>query len=69
MPTHDRQGRSPFDRLRRRYENTETKCPECGYVDDDRSNWTSQSNGSQVVYHHVCPSCGADREHVFRLGD
>jgi len=67
MPTHNKRGRTPLERLRWRYETTETKCPECGYVDDTTDNWTSQSDGRQVVYHYVCPSCGADREHVFQI--
>lgn len=56
-----------LERLRRRYETTETKCPDCGCVDHQR-NYTSRTNGRRIVYHHVCPCCGADREHVFRLG-
>lgn len=56
-----------LESVRRRYERTETKCPECGYVDDDR-NWTSQTDGKRIVYRHVCPSCDASREHTFQLG-
>ncbi|MFB6157625.1 MAG: HVO_0649 family zinc finger protein [Haloferacaceae archaeon] len=67
MPPRDKGGSTPLDRLRRRYETTETKCPECGYVDDE-GNWTSRTDGRRVVYHHVCPSCGAGREHTYRLG-
>ena len=66
MPTPNTGGNTPLDRLRRRYETTETKCTDCGYVDDE-SNWTSGTNGREIVYRHVCPSCGADREHTFRL--
>lgn len=60
-------GRTTLERLLRRYEETETKCPACGYVDDE-GNWTSETNGREIVYLHVCPSCGADREHAFDLG-
>jgi len=49
-----------------RYESTEKKCPECGYVDEE-GNWTNRTDGSRIVYHHVCPSCGADREHIYDL--
>lgn len=66
MVTRVTKGRTPIERLRRRYETTDTKCPDCGYVDEE-GNWTSGSNGGRIVYRHVCPSCGADREHVFRL--
>ncbi|MFB6295905.1 MAG: HVO_0649 family zinc finger protein [Halobacteriales archaeon] len=59
-------GVTPLERLRRRYERTETKCPACGYVDEE-GHWTSRTDGRRIVYHHVCPSCDADREHVFRL--
>lgn len=66
MPTRNVGGKTALERLRRRYETTETKCPACGYVDHE-GNWTSQTNGRHLAYHHVCPSCGADREHIFEL--
>ncbi len=66
MPTHSTRGETLLERLRRRYETTDTRCPECGFVDTE-GNWTTQMDGLQVVYHHVCPSCGADRKHVFQL--
>lgn len=66
MPTYGTEGKTPLERLRRRYETTQTKCPECGFV-DSKGNWTSRTNGQQIVYHHVCPTCGADREHRFTL--
>ena len=59
-------GRSALDRLRERYESTETKCTKCGYVDES-SNWTSETDGRKIVYHHVCPSCGAGRDFTYRL--
>lgn len=58
---------TPLENLRRRYETTETKCPDCGYVDEGH-NWESRTDGKRVVYRHVCPSCDASREHTFRLG-
>jgi len=66
MPTHGMEGITTLESLLRRYETTETKCPECGYVDDE-GNWTNRTDGQRIVYHHVCPRCSADREHVFRL--
>lgn len=59
-------GGSALDRLRERYETTETKCTECGYVDTER-NWTSETDGTQIVYHHVCPSCAASRKFTYDL--
>ena len=67
MASHRTGKGRPFEWLQRRYEETEKKCPECGYVDDD-GNWKSQTDGQRVVYHHVCPSCSADREHTFEFG-
>ncbi|MFB6304022.1 MAG: HVO_0649 family zinc finger protein [Haloferacaceae archaeon] len=67
MPTRDKEGATPLARLRRRYETTEKKCPECGYVDEG-GNWTSRTDGQRIVYTHVCPSCDASREHTYRLG-
>jgi RNA polymerase subunit RPABC4/transcription elongation factor Spt4 len=67
MATNTNRGGSPFSRLRARYESTDKKCPACGHV-DETGNWTSHAEGARVVYHHVCPSCGADREHVLELG-
>lgn len=61
-------GRSVFESIRARYEDSEKKCPECGYVDEE-GNWTSETNGKQVVYHHVCPSCKSSREHTLTLGN
>jgi len=55
-----------LERVRRRYETTDKKCPDCGYVDEE-GNWESRTNGQQLVYRHVCPSCGATREHTFNL--
>ncbi|WP_336346086.1 HVO_0649 family zinc finger protein [Halalkalicoccus ordinarius] len=53
-----------FERVRRRYETTEKKCPTCGYIDKE-GNWTSETDGQQIVYHHTCPSCDTNREHTF----
>ena len=67
MATDNTARGSALGQLRRRYETTEKKCPACGFVDEE-GNWTSRTDGRRVVYHHVCPSCGADREHVLELG-
>jgi len=67
MTTYNKQRRNPIERLRERYENSETKCPECGFVDDSEDNWLSHTDGGRIVYHHVCPSCDAAREYVFHV--
>lgn len=67
MVTHSTSGGAPLERLRSRFENSETKCPECGYVDEDTENWKSYTDGRQIVYHHLCPSCDAAREYVFHI--
>ena len=59
-------GKTKFERLLKRYETTEKKCPECGYVDDD-GGWTSETDGRKIVYCHVCPSCDATSEHTFEF--
>lgn len=59
-------GTTSLERVRRRYERTETKCPACGHVDASE-NWHSETDGTTVVYHHTCPSCGAERDHRFDL--
>ena len=67
MPARHMDGGTALERLLRRYESTDKKCPECGYV-DETGNWSSETDGRRIVYHHVCPSCQAAREHVYRLG-
>lgn len=59
-------GKTPLERLLRRYETTEKKCTACGHV-DRAGNWRSRTDGQRIVYHHVCPSCDAAREHVYHL--
>jgi len=60
-------GKTALDRLRRRYETTDTKCPDCGYVDDE-AHWTARTDGNRIVYHYTCPSCQASRDHTFEIG-
>jgi RNA polymerase subunit RPABC4/transcription elongation factor Spt4 len=67
MTTYITAGSGALERLRRRHETTEKKCPAHGFV-DEAGNWTSETDGRRVVYQHVCPSCGADRERVIELG-
>lgn len=67
MSPYNKGSRSIFDRIRDRYENTEKQCPECGHVGHGE-NWTSETDGRQIVYHYVCPVCEAERQHVFDVG-
>lgn len=57
---HD-SSRSPFERLKERFERESLRCPECGHYEDDTA-WAAETDGAQVRYRHECPSCGA--EHV-----
>jgi len=66
MSNHTISGMTTLDRIRARYERTEKRCPECGYVDEE-GNWESETDGRRIVYRHVCPSCGSAREHTFRI--
>ncbi|MFC6907028.1 HVO_0649 family zinc finger protein [Halalkalicoccus tibetensis] len=58
--------RSPFERVRDRYENSEKKCPDCGYIGED-GEWKSETDGRVIVYQYRCSSCNATRRHVFNL--
>ncbi|MFC6906908.1 HVO_0649 family zinc finger protein [Halalkalicoccus tibetensis] len=64
--SHRLSGRSPFERVHDRYENSEKKCPECGHIDED-AEWNSETNGRTVVYTYRCSSCEATRRHMFNL--
>ncbi|MFC6716736.1 HVO_0649 family zinc finger protein [Natrialbaceae archaeon GCM10025810] len=59
--------RSPFDRLRQKYDESELRCPQCGYVDDD-GGWRVTTSGSRVRYQFVCPTCDAVETRELRLG-
>ena len=63
MALHANAGTTPLDGLRDRLD---TRCPECGYEDDD-GRWTAATSGSRVTYQHICPSCAAVRQRTFRL--
>lgn len=66
MARRSLRGASALEKIRDRYETTEKRCPDCGYVTEAR-NWDGKTDGSRVVYQFVCPQCGAEREHVFRF--
>lgn len=59
-------GSTPFERLKSRFDR-DMVCPECGY-DDEEGEWLSTTDGSQVVYQHICPSCGKVRQSNYTLG-
>ena len=58
--------RSPFERLRAKYEDSDVRCGECGYLDED-GGWRVTSSGSRVQYQFVCPTCHAVETRVMRL--
>lgn len=60
--------RSPFERLKEHYDHEELVCRECGFDDEDGT-WDVETDGSDIVYHHTCPKCGAEREHGLELSD
>ncbi|QCJ47460.1 HVO_0649 family zinc finger protein [Haloprofundus halophilus] len=62
----DRSGTTALDRLRSHYNRVDLRCPQCGYRDED-GQWTARTTGSQVLYRHVCPSCGEIRTRTLRL--
>ena len=68
MTDHEDIGATPFERMESHMEHEDLVCPECGHEDDGGS-WQAQTTGSQVLYSHVCPSCGAIRKRTYNLGD
>lgn len=64
-PKH--RGTTPVDRVRSRFETTEPTCSACGFEDSD-GEWTAKTDGSQILYRHVCPRCGEIRTRTYRLG-
>lgn len=51
-------GRSPFERLKNHFDESDLNCPDCGYFDEEGA-WESRTDGTVVVYSHECPSCGS----------
>lgn len=68
MPPERTGGTTPFEWVETHYEETEMKCPDCGYVDEE-GNWESETDGHRITYRHTCPSCDAVREHTFELDE
>ncbi|MCU4740704.1 hypothetical protein OB955_07845 [Halobacteria archaeon AArc-m2/3/4] len=58
--------RSPFDRLRQKFDRSELRCRACGHVDSDGT-WRVTSSGSRVRYQHICPACDAIDTREMRL--
>lgn len=67
MPTRD-DGATPFERLRSHFEDDEMTCRECGYEDED-GEWLSKTDGSRVLYQHICPNCGKVRQESYSLDE
>ena len=59
-------GMTPLDRLRDHYDHVDMTCPECGYEDAD-GEWVSETDGSQIRYQHICPSCGKVQHRTITL--
>ncbi|MXV63567.1 hypothetical protein GS429_16185 [Natronorubrum sp. JWXQ-INN-674] len=58
--------RSPFERLRAKFDESELKCPACGYMDTD-GGWRVSTSGSRVQYQFICPTCHAIETREMRL--
>lgn len=58
-------GSTPFERLKNRFDR-DMVCSECGY-DDEEGEWLSETDGSRIVYQHICPSCGKVRQSCYTL--
>lgn len=61
-------GSNPFERLTSHFEGTAMTCPECGYEDDD-GEWLSKTDGSRVLYQHICPNCAKVRQRTYTLSE
>ncbi|AXR79193.1 HVO_0649 family zinc finger protein [Natrarchaeobaculum sulfurireducens] len=58
--------RSPFDRLRQKFDESELECRQCGYLDDD-GGWRVTASRGRVQYQFVCPICEAVETRSIRL--
>lgn len=58
--------RSPFDKLRQKFNETDLRCDECGYV-NPKGSWQAVAAGSHVHYQRVCLSCGVIETRVVQL--
>lgn len=58
--------RSPFERLRQKFDDSELECRDCGYLDVE-GGWRVTTTGSRVQYQFVCPACGAVETRELRL--
>ncbi|WP_246998808.1 HVO_0649 family zinc finger protein [Halosolutus gelatinilyticus] len=58
--------RSPFERLRAKFDESNDRCGECGAVCDE-GGWRVTAAGSRVRYQFVCPTCHAVEIKELRL--
>lgn len=49
--------RSAFETLKAVFDESALECEHCGYFDEGGA-WDVKTDGSAVVYEHVCPGCG-----------
>lgn len=59
--------RSPFDRLRQKFDESDLRCRACGYLDTE-GGWRVTATGSRVQYQFVCPKCDDIEVKEVRLG-
>ncbi|MFP8953000.1 HVO_0649 family zinc finger protein [Natrialbaceae archaeon A-arb3/5] len=62
MPSH----RSPFERLQRKFDESELTCRHCGYRETD-GGWRVTTTGDRVQYQFVCSTCDAIETREMRL--
>ncbi|ESP89691.1 HVO_0649 family zinc finger protein [Candidatus Halobonum tyrrellensis] len=65
MARSDRAGTTPLDRYRERLRE-EPECAECGFTDEG-GDWRTKYRNRRIVYHHLCPRCGATETLELRL--
>ena len=58
--------RSPFERLRAKFDESDPECPSCGCAHED-ANWRVTTTGGRVTYQYVCPTCEAVETRELRL--
>ncbi|OVE83766.1 HVO_0649 family zinc finger protein [Natronolimnobius baerhuensis] len=59
--------RSPFERLRTKFDESEPQCRQCGSQPAD-AGWRVTTSGRRVRYQFVCPTCDAIETKEIRLG-
>ncbi|WP_252700826.1 HVO_0649 family zinc finger protein [Natronosalvus vescus] len=58
--------RSPFERLRQKFDRADRQCTQCGFTTED-GGWQVTASGRHVYYQFDCPSCDATLRKELRL--